>query len=216
MAKRNFFPPLSCLICFWLLALEYICFKCWGSYCANLTQAVAAQKHEKAVLQLGPSSSEDEKELTCILLVFRVSSVKSKSPEMRRNLRFQGATLWFSLLQEGDGRATCLSLRVGERLPKQVVPPPCKAASSRLLWPRSHLRLSCIHPSVPEKGPQNLWQQTLSLPKTWVHVGTLLCPALLWGVNSTFLTEGKLAKKDFSTAGQKTSSRNKLFLALSN
>lgn len=47
------------------------------------------------VLQLGPASKkEEEKELAYILQVFRVSYVNSKSPQMRRILRFQGAVLW--------------------------------------------------------------------------------------------------------------------------
>lgn len=57
------------------------------------------EEHEVAVLQLGPASKkEEEKELTYSLPAFRVSYVKRKSPQMRRNLRFQGARLWAFLL----------------------------------------------------------------------------------------------------------------------
>jgi len=66
------------------------------------------------VLQLDPGSKKEEKKLACVLPAFRVSYVKSKSPQKRRNLRFQGAMLWVFVLlmlcSSGETPAFCREL----------------------------------------------------------------------------------------------------------
>lgn len=150
---------------------------------------------------------------------------------MRRNLRFQGATPWvFLLLMLCFSGETAFCRQLMDTLHPQggraSIQARCtttlrgwaayKASRSHMLRPRSELQLSCIHTCVPEKGPQSLWGQSLCLPKSWGGWGPPALPCSPTGWELHCLTEGKLVERYFSTAGQTTSSRNKLFLALGN
>lgn len=126
---------------------------------------------------------------------------------MRRNLRFQAAMLWvFLLLTLCSCREMAFCRELMDILHPQAARAStqtsctttlwgraaCKVARSGLLGPRAELQLSCIHTSVLEKGPQSLF-----LPETRGCVGTSCSPT---GCELHFLTEGKLAKRYFSTA----------------
>lgn len=141
----------------------------------------------KTVLQLGPANKEgEEKELTCILPAFRVTYVKS----------------YIIIINEEEFKISGISaLGLLLRL--------CSSGKASLC----RELMDMLHTSVPKRNFQCPWCHSLSLSKTWGCVGI---PALLRSVDSTSLQKSQLLNRYFSTAGQTTSSRNKLLLALDN
>lgn len=110
---------------------------------------------------------------------------------------------WRSNIQQR--KWTCSTLRVGEPLPKIAAWPPTRKGN---LQNGQKLHLSCINTFMLEKGLQGLWCHHLSLWPPALPCSPMCCQI-------QFLME-ELVERNFSTGGQTTSSRSKLFWTFGN
>lgn len=145
---------------------------------------------------------------------------KGKSPQTRRNFRFQGAMGWGFLLVMMcfSGEATfsrdvmdMLTFRVGEPLPKIAA----WAPRATCIKPRSSSSpastLLCLR-----KASKISDGTTSTCPRPGDKLRPPALPCSPVGCQLLLLMEDKLVERHFSTAGQTTSSRTKLFWTLSN
>lgn len=116
----------------------------------------------------------------------------------------------------------CFTFRVGEPLPNQVARPPCEEGQPAK-WPEAGCcgqGLSSSSPASPllclRKAPKAFDAKPSPCPRPGGVWGPPALPCSPRGCELHFLRKGKLVRRYFSTAGQTTSSRNKLFLALGN